>query len=57
MINNLRRDGHNPFIIKNPSNGWYYVILGVYENMFNAKTQLNLILNKGYSKAWIHVYE
>ena len=57
MINNLRRDGHNPFIIKNPSNGWYYIILGVYDNMFNAKTQLNLILNKGYSKAWIHVYE
>ena len=57
LINELRKKGHNPFVIKNPSTGWYYIILGVYEDEKQANAQYIQLKGAGYKDAWVHTYK
>jgi type IX secretion system PorP/SprF family membrane protein len=57
LINELRKKGHNPFVIKNPRTGWYYVILGVYEDNKQANAQYIQLKAHGYKDAWVHTYK
>ena len=50
-VNELRKKGHNPFVIKNPSTGWYYIILGVYEDEKQANSQYIQLKNPNWNKS------